>query len=80
MKKPMNQITAIFVDHDVLYKISLLHPVLYTVCLYSPSLFFTIRIIGNGNNKLIFRISMSPYSRSDKMKPKFKFDDTRLSS
>ena len=26
----MKQITAIFVDHDVLYKISLLHPALYT--------------------------------------------------
>ena len=30
MEKPMKQITAIFVDHDVLYKISLLHPALYT--------------------------------------------------
>ena len=65
----MKQITAIFVDHDVLYKISILHTALYTVCLYSPSLFFTIRIIGNGNNQL-FKISMSPYTRSDTMKPK----------
>ena len=69
MEKPMKQITAIFVDHDVLYKISILHTALYTVCLYSPSLFFTIRIIGNGNNQL-FKISMSPYTRSDTMKPK----------
>ena len=67
MEKTMKQITAIFVDHDVLYKISILHPALYTVCLYSPSLFFTIRIIGNGNNQL-FKISMSPYTRSDTMK------------
>ena len=64
MEKPMKQISAIFVDHDVLYKISLLHPALYTVCF-----FFKIRIIENGNNQL-FQISMSPYSRSDTMKTK----------
>ena len=82
MDKLMKLIAAIFVDNDVLYKMSLLHPALYSVCLYSPSLFFTIRIIGNGNNKL-FQISMSPYTRSDTMKPKqfeFKFDDSRISS
>ena len=31
MEKLMKQINAIFVDHDVLYKISLLHPALYKV-------------------------------------------------
>ena len=32
MDKLMKQISAIFVDNDVLYKMSLLHPALYTVC------------------------------------------------
>ena len=65
MEKLMKHINAIFVDHDVLYKISLLHPALYKV----PVSFLKIWIIENGNNQL-FQISMSPYTRSDTMKIK----------
>ena len=57
VEKPMNQITAIFVD--MYYKKDHFCTQLYIQLVYKAPLSFTFKIIGNGNNQT-FQISMSP--------------------